>query len=498
MGDRLALGYGGHHLQLGDLASWLAPNRYGNPGIDGRGGPPPNYAEATGFAGVWTLVFAGAGAFASWRRDRALASALVGLLLLTLGIAYGPLSGVAGAIPVLGATGNGRFVGAAGLFLAVLAGLGVEDLLARGARGARRRGAAAVIAAAVAAPVALAAVFSVRGAAVDSFGRVGPWLSFWVAFAAACLVAAILLVLAARTLPGPAMAALAALALVEAAVFVGPYNSRALPGDIPPPSAFLARAAAVAGDTPTALELVIPPETGMLYGLRDENGYDALTSPRARDFWRASNPDYAYTNYHLMIGFPPVAWLRAAGVGHLVGPQGLTAPGLEPQFSGGPAELYAVAGAHGLAFIPRTVVAASGERQALEAIPGLPGDGVALEQADGRAVAAPGAATVLAYRPGALDVAVSGSSTTTLVVSEGYDPGWRARVDGREIPVVPANVVLLGMRVPGSGVRVVHLRYEPPEVTAGAVASIIGLVGIVVILASSYRRRPSRRRAPAG
>ncbi|MFO1305824.1 MAG: YfhO family protein [Burkholderiales bacterium] len=57
-----------------------------------------------------------------------------------------------------------------------------------------------------------------------------------------------------------------------------------------------------------------------------------------------------------------------------------------------------------------------------------------------------------------LDVSTRGSGL--LVVSERYDPGWRARVDGVAADVIPVDGLVLGVRVP-DGEHRVELRYAP-------------------------------------
>jgi uncharacterized membrane protein YfhO len=52
------------------------------------------------------------------------------------------------------------------------------------------------------------------------------------------------------------------------------------------------------------------------------------------------------------------------------------------------------------------------------------------------------------------------------VVSEHFDAGWRATADGKPVPVVRADEVLLGVPVPSSA-HLVELRFWPVGFTAG-------------------------------
>jgi hypothetical protein len=57
-----------------------------------------------------------------------------------------------------------------------------------------------------------------------------------------------------------------------------------------------------------------------------------------------------------------------------------------------------------------------------------------------------------------------------VVLLDGYDPGWKATVDGRPSPVLRANVVFRAVRL-GAGRHVVEFLYRPWPVTAGLVVS---------------------------
>jgi hypothetical protein len=69
-----------------------------------------------------------------------------------------------------------------------------------------------------------------------------------------------------------------------------------------------------------------------------------------------------------------------------------------------------------------------------------------------------------------------------LVVCEGFDPGWRAWVDGRPAEVTSADWLLLGVPVP-EGRHTVRLEYTPPGFRAGLFLSLLALaaVGTLVV-----------------
>ena len=110
---------------------------------------------------------------------------------------------------------------------------------------------------------------------------------------------------------------------------------------------------------------------------------------------------------------------------------------------------------------------------------------VALDPSSGRAPSPPhddaGRAQIVDRRSDRLTIAVTAPRPGVLVVTEGYDPGWRAWVDGAPAPVWRANSIFRAVPV-GEGDHRVEMRYRPPSVAWGAAASVLGaaLTGLLI------------------
>jgi hypothetical protein len=90
--------------------------------------------------------------------------------------------------------------------------------------------------------------------------------------------------------------------------------------------------------------------------------------------------------------------------------------------------------------------------------------------------------TVRQYAPGRISLALDAPAPagSALVVSENYYPGWRARVDGREVPVGRVDYVLLGLELP-AGARQVELTFDDPAFHRGR-AVTLGAVAVALLL----------------
>lgn len=85
-----------------------------------------------------------------------------------------------------------------------------------------------------------------------------------------------------------------------------------------------------------------------------------------------------------------------------------------------------------------------------------------------------------------------------LMVSENFYPGWRARVDGRDVDPVRADFVLIGVPLV-QGARQVELFFESDTYATGKVITLVAVmlaVALLVLGALVERRRVARARAP--
>ena len=100
-----------------------------------------------------------------------------------------------------------------------------------------------------------------------------------------------------------------------------------------------------------------------------------------------------------------------------------------------------------------------------------------------------GRADVVAREAQLTVVTTESASPAVLVVRTPWDRNWRATVDGRPAPVIPADFLLQGVPVPG-GSHTVVLRYDDPSIGYGALGSALAVLGLLGATAVAARRRP--------
>lgn len=489
------------HLLPNTLASWLAPNAHGNPGIDQLIGRAPNFNESTGFIGVGALILALLAVLLPRRGEAGPVAALATLAVVTAGITYGPLTFVGGYTPGLAILNSQRFLAVVCFAVAALAGLGA-DVVARLAAAERGRGwqLTAVGAAGTLAVAGAGVALPALGRQVDSLlpawhGNIGFWLmiaAFSAAAAAAWIGSAVL------EHRSWAVGGLAALALAEGAIFAAPFYPRVPLGQVPPNEAAIAWLQSHASGTfVAATQATFVPETPTLYGLSDVRGWEiAGLTPRYRTFWQLADAQYNDDGFETRLGAPDPRWLAISGVRYLLTPLQQAVPGTIAVYSADHTVVHEIPGTRPFAFAAERTLGACGPGSAAGLLARDPSGPVIVETAC-RAGHAPPAlpdarAQVWVSRRDAGHIVLStrGPAPATVVVLQSYWPGWVAHVDGRQATVLPANVRFMAVMVP-AGRHVLTLDYDPPAVNRGVAASAVGL-GLLAVLLLTPRLRARR------
>ena len=89
------------------------------------------------------------------------------------------------------------------------------------------------------------------------------------------------------------------------------------------------------------------------------------------------------------------------------------------------------------------------------------------------------AVSVTSSRPEVVTVKATSAASGMLVLSQIYEKGWHAYLDGKRVDVLKTNGALQGVALP-AGEHTVEMRYEPTELRAGVIIS--GVAGIAMLI----------------
>ena len=99
----------------------------------------------------------------------------------------------------------------------------------------------------------------------------------------------------------------------------------------------------------------------------------------------------------------------------------------------------------------------------------------------------PGEAKIVSYTPNNNEIDVNAKNESLLFLASNYYPGWKASIDGKEIPVLKANYAFKAIPVE-KGKYAVKLSYDPWSFRLGVYLAIIGLMGLTSIILLSRNK----------
>ena len=92
-----------------------------------------------------------------------------------------------------------------------------------------------------------------------------------------------------------------------------------------------------------------------------------------------------------------------------------------------------------------------------------------------------GSVEIVKYRNNSVEVKTSASVPKILFLSDVYDDGWEAAIDGKKTPVYRADYDFRAVSVP-QGVHTVEFRYHPKEFRIGVIIFFISVIVLVISL----------------
>jgi hypothetical protein len=186
--------------------------------------------------------------------------------------------------------------------------------------------------------------------------------------------------------------------------------------------------------------------------------------------------------------------VRRYAVTHLVLPIGAHVDGARPEVQDSRTGMVFWAIPHrAWASFPGEVIGVDGVGQSTHAVGALLRQGrrAAVVEARGPLPAAPGRVLAVRRDRERIEIVAEAEAPATLVVNDAWWPGWRAYIDGLEVSIVPADVLVRAVPFP-AGRHTLEMRYQPPEVRYGLWLSLAGLAATIGGSTWLHRRRDRR------
>ncbi len=95
---------------------------------------------------------------------------------------------------------------------------------------------------------------------------------------------------------------------------------------------------------------------------------------------------------------------------------------------------------------------------------------------------------VVTYSPEYIDITAASETATTLFIADAFADGWRATLDGEEVPIFPGLIAGRAIALP-AGAHRVELTYRTPGLRVGLCLSVVGWAAIAALALRGRRRR---------
>jgi hypothetical protein len=251
-----------------------------------------------------------------------------------------------------------------------------------------------------------------------------------------------------------------------------------------------ARPSRFVGLAPPVGPQALAPNVAMRYGLYDARGYDFPIERRYNRLWRTLITDeedgFAPPTLLAATDEPALRALGLLGVADVMQPPAEPPlEGLRATYEGRDARLYANPHALPRAWVvagQRVVPSDDAQLAAIaepsfqprrEAIVAAPVEGI-----PERPGAPGGSAEIAAYEADRLELTATSPGRGLVVLSDVHFPGWKATLDGREVPIERVDYLLRGIAV-GPGAHRIVMTYAPWSWRAGWILSLLAALGLL-------------------
>jgi hypothetical protein len=446
-------------------------------------------AEFATYTGLAALALAVVGAVRRWSDLGVRVAAVAGAASFAVAFLY-PLAWLYQKIPILNLSPASRALFIAGFGVAFLAGHGLDALASD--LGKTPRGVAWVTAAFGASLLLSRSPFRLlNGAALETL------IGFGLATTAAFL--------ALRSRPAAAAATVAAILFELLPPFVH-YNAHAdssLLSKVPEPvrqmreSAGPWRGTGVLGTTATSTktdewgqDLIAGNNLLALYGVENIGGFDAILPRQYFVFADAAGARISPAGRTLQFTRFDSPLLDFVGLRHVLLPPMLPMPTRFRKLD----SYDSVALFENRAALPRArmgleIQVARSEQEAEQILrsPKFDPRREAVVESDRPLAAGEGEVTWKHRTSDRIELGVIAKKAGVLVIADTDYPGWEAEIDGRETPLLRANLAFRALEVPG-GTHAVVLRFRPSSARHGLIGMVLALAGVA---AFCVRRKKS-------
>ena len=243
-------------------------------------------------------------------------------------------------------------------------------------------------------------------------------------------------------------------------------------------------------------DLILNPNSGMVFGLSDIRGYDTVVPRRYADLLDRLEGHYRFHFHSLFVQASSPLW-DLLNVKYVLTDQELDGKWELAYSDAGSVKVYRNQDVLPRAFVVYRAKVVDGPGQSLERVTDNAFDfrgRVVLEEMPAgwteppEIPASEAAVQIVDYEPNRVRLEVETPAAGLLVLADTYAPGWKALLDGVPTPVYVADHAFRAVVAP-AGAHQIEFVYEPLSFRVGAATSLLTIVALVLVPIGSRIRR---------
>jgi hypothetical protein len=248
--------------------------------------------------------------------------------------------------------------------------------------------------------------------------------------------------------------------------------------------------------------LILYPDSGMVFGIPDVRGYDTVVARRYGELIDRLEGHYRH-HFHSLFTQADAPLFDLLNVKYVLTDQELKGKWELVYQDTGSVSIYRNRDVMPRAFVVYRAEVVDSPARSLERVLDSTFDfraSVVLEEAPAgwteplEIPASPATVQIADYQPDRVRLRVETAAPGLLVLTDTYAPGWKTRLDGQPIPLYVADHAFRAVVVP-AGAHQIEFMYEPMSFQVGAVVSLVTMVtltSVLLLLGAKRARGPGR------
>ncbi len=237
--------------------------------------------------------------------------------------------------------------------------------------------------------------------------------------------------------------------------------------------------------------------SNLIFNIDQFAAYESLQTKRMAFIKSQVAGKVKFENGTYIISDNAIKLLSSSNVSHIISPFEVKATGIQKVFNasknGNSVNIYKISNTPGIVFLSNNYANAETTQDISQAITGKDFDPINAPVIE-RGIKSEFAKStnsnfqIISRSDTSLLINIDAQSNKILTFNQSFYPGWQAYIDGKKVPIFPANINSMAISIPG-GSHFIEFYYLPKSLYLGSIVSLISLltIGFLLLKARSVK-----------